>query len=110
MDFETFDFKLLGSDAMSWKIHRVKDHTAVAKYNQQDKLFGQNGWKENKAMRQIGRIPVDALEAAEQMGYDMDSMEGIYKFLNDYPQFRSVPHIKSPVNGSAASQGRIIIN
>jgi len=110
MDFETFDFELLGNDAMSWKIHRVEDHTPVLKQNWQDKQFGNNGWKPGRKQRQVARIPFQVIEIAESMGYDMASSEGVYKFLFDYPQYKMVPHIKSPGNGSAGSQGRIIIH
>lgn len=109
-DFETFDFQILNEETFSWQIHKVEDHTPVLKENWKNKQSGTNGWTPGRKTRQIARIPTDALELAERMGYDMKSMEGIYKFLHDYPKFRTVPHIKSPTNGSAQSQGKIIVH
>ncbi len=110
MDFEKFDLELLGDDAASWKIQRVEDHTPVLTRNWHDKQFGNNGWKPGKNGRQIARIPVQVIDIAENMGYNLKTTEGIYTFLHDYPKYKSVSYIKSPNNGSAVSQGRIIIN
>ena len=109
MDFQKFDFELLGSDAMKWKITRHEDHTPVIKANQFDKEFGNNGWTPGRAQRRLARIPVDVIKVAEEMGYDMDG-EGVYQFLADYPQYLCVGQILSPKSGSAVSQGRVIIN
>ena len=107
---EQFDFKLLGSDGMSWKVTRREDRRPVLKQNWKDAQFRNNGWVPGRKMRHIARISVTDLEIAENLGYDMSSAEGIYKFLHDYPQYKTVPHIKSPVTGSAVSQGRVIIH
>lgn len=108
MDFERFDMKLLGSESMAWQIVRHEDHTPVLKKNKQDKESGRNGWLPGKKQRHLARIPIDVIKTAEKMGYDM-SPKSIYKFLADYPQYMTVPYILSPKDGSAVSQGRIII-
>ena len=107
MDFEKFDFELLGRDAMSWKITRHEDHTPVIRDNQKRKDSGRNGWNAGRKQRQLARIPHDVVKCAEQMGYNMRG-KGIYRFLADYPQYLAVPYVKSP-NGSAVSQGKVII-
>ncbi|RLI68370.1 MAG: hypothetical protein DRP02_12725 [Candidatus Gerdarchaeota archaeon] len=109
MDFEKFDLELLGSDAASWKIQRVEDHSPVLIRNHHDRVFGNNGWKQGHGARQIARIPAQVIDIAENMGYNLKTTEGIYTFLHDYPKYKSVPYIKSPDKGSAVSQGRIII-
>lgn len=110
MDFETFDFELLGDDAMSWKIQRVEDHKPVLKQNWQDAQSGNNGWKPGRKQRQVARIPAQVIEIAEDMGYDMASSEGLYTFLHDYPAYKTVQNIKSSGSGSAVSRGHVIIH
>ena len=108
MDFQKFDFELLGQDAMSWKITRHEDHTAVIKDNQKRKDSCRNGWNNGRKQRQLARIPVDVVKIAEQMGYRMRG-NGVYEFLKDYPQYLAVPNVLSPNGGSAVSQGKVII-
>jgi len=110
MDFETFDFELLGNDAMSWKINKVEDHKPVIVQNWHDAQHGNNGWKPGRKQRQVARIPAQVIEIAEDWGYDMKSAEGVFKFLFHFPQYKTIRNIKSPGNGSGVSQGRIIIS
>jgi len=110
MDFERFDFDLIGSDAMSWRVQRVEDNTPIAKQAKKDRDSGKNGWYDGRKGRHIARLSVATIDAAEALGYDMDSLVGVYKFLADYPQYKTVPYIKSPSAGSAVSQGRVIIH
>ena len=108
MDYRKFDFKLMGDDAMSWKLTEIEDHAPVVKQNQRDKQFGNNGWTPGRKQRRLARIPIDVIQAAEKMGYNMKGT-GVYKFLADYPEYLVVPYVKSPSNGSAQSQGRVIV-
>ncbi len=111
MDYRKFDMDLMGDDAMSWKLTEIEDHTPVLKANNIDKKWGNNGWRgSKKQQRHIARIPVYVMEFAKQQGYDMTQQVDIYKFLHDYPEYKTVQYIKSPNNGSAVSQGKVIIH
>jgi len=114
MDFETFDFELLGDDAMSWKIQKVEDHTPVAIANAKQKASGNNGWCPGRGIRRFARIPPGVIEVAERQGYDMASEYGVRTFFADNKEmaelYLTVPYIKSPDNGSAVSSGHVIIH
>ena len=108
MDFRQFDMDLMGRDAMSWKIVEREDHAPVLKANHLEKLHGNNGWTPGRLQRRLASIPYYVVEWAKEQGYDMKG-NGVYQFLHDHPEWLRVPYIKSPNNGSAISQGRVVV-
>lgn len=61
-----------------------------------------NGFWDNRTHRQIGSIPSVAYVKALQDGYDLESNDKqirsteFKRYLNDYPQYRTVEHIVTP--------------
>ena len=61
-----------------------------------------NGFWRKRTGRQIGSIPNVAYLKALQSGYGLESDDPVIKakeirrYLNDNPQFRTVPHISTP--------------
>jgi len=80
-------------------VHNIHDELQFCK---DMKALPGNGFWDNRTHRQIGSIPSVAYVKALQDGYDLESNDKqirsaeFKRYLNDYPQYRTVEHIVTP--------------
>lgn len=96
MDIKSDD---LDYDLNTHLVQNIKDELQFCK---EMKNTPGNGFWDNRSHRQIGSIPNVAYLKALQDGYDLESFDPqvrakeFKRYLNDYPQYRTVEHISTP--------------
>lgn len=101
LDLSQIDIK---NDDLDYSLdtHLVQNIHDELQFCKDMKALPGNGFWDNRTHRQIGSIPSVAYVKALQDGYDLESNDKqirsteFKRYLNDYPQYRTVEHIVTP--------------
>jgi hypothetical protein len=101
LDLSQMDIK---NDDLDYSLdtHLVQNIHDELQFCKDMKALPGNGFWDNRTHRQIGSIPSVAYVKALQDGYDLESNDKqirsteFKRYLNDYPQYRTVEHIVTP--------------
>lgn len=104
LDLSQMDIK---NDDLDYELntHLVQNIKDELQFCKDMKALPGNGFWDGRTHRQIGSIPPVAYLKALQDGYDMESCDRIIRareqrrYLNDYPQYRTVEKIVTPSKG-----------
>jgi len=77
----------------------TQNNIPVLEQNYIERMNTNNGWTGERMFRKIASIPIVAVYEAKQRGYDMDSPEGIRKYLAENPDYLTVNAIDTGASG-----------